>query len=313
MKKNNDHLTVKKGLVIFAVLFVLLYIIIYIVPRVFDIFTSTYLAEYGTLEVKQEAECLIVRNEKVYKAPSSGSVERLEKDGQLLRAGSPVVSVGGGEEESDMRGVVSYRSDGFESRFTPENMADLTADSLASYRDSESRVTEAAGDTAEAGDVIFKIIDNSQWYMVCWMSEEEASIFSEGSSVSVRPDGENEVEMTVYSLTAQDEERRVILSCNRFYEGFDKYRVVECEIIASAYSGIILETDSIVEEDGVRGVYVVDKFGENNFTPVNILSSQGGKTVVQRNFFYDAEGNSVATVSTYDEVLRHAKNDETEG
>ena len=70
MKKNNDHLTVKKGLVIFAVLFVLLYIIIYIVPRVFDIFTSTYLAEYGTLEVKQEAECLIVRNEKVYKAPS---------------------------------------------------------------------------------------------------------------------------------------------------------------------------------------------------------------------------------------------------
>ena len=76
-----------------------------------------------------------------------------------------------------------------------------------------------SGDTAEAGDVIFKIIDNSQWYMVCWMSEEEASIFSEGSSVSVRPDGENEVEMTVYSLTAQDEERRVILSCNRFYEG----------------------------------------------------------------------------------------------
>ena len=49
--------------------------------------------------------------------------------------------------------------------------------------------------------------------------------------------------------------------------------------MASAYSGIILENSSITEVDGVQGVYVVDKFGQQNFTPVKVLSSQGGKHI----------------------------------
>ena len=66
MKKAKINFTAKKGLIVFFILFILLYTIIYIVPTVFDIFTQTYIAEYGTLEVKEEATCVFVRDEKVY-------------------------------------------------------------------------------------------------------------------------------------------------------------------------------------------------------------------------------------------------------
>lgn len=305
MKKKKLNLTTKKGLIIFLALFIILYLIIYIVPKVFDIFTQTYIAEYGTLEVKEDAQCLFVRNEEVYTASSSGTVERLADDGQLVRTGTTVVKLAGNEQTCSMRGIVSYRYDGYEDRLTVEDLQNLQSSALDEYRESGSQVTDAPT-SAEAGDVMFKIIDTSKWYLVCWLGEDEAATFTEGRDVTVRIDDNTELTMTVDSITQQDSEYRMILSCNRSYEDIDKYRIKECEIVASAYSGIILENSSITEVDGVQGVYVVDKFGQQNFTPVKVLSSQGGKSVVERNFYQDAEGNTVTTVSTYAEIVRNA-------
>lgn len=307
MKKAKINFTAKKGLIVFFILFILLYTIIYIVPTVFDIFTQTYIAEYGTLEVKEEATCVFVRDEKVYKAQSSGKVERKAESGDLLRSGEVVAALGGQDQINDMRGIVSYRYDGYEDRLNSENMTQLEKSFISEYKEAGSAVHDAATGTAEAGDVLFKMIDNSSWYLVCWMSEEKASIFTEGSSVSAKMDEADQIPMSVESIVKQGDSVQIILSCNRTYKDFDLYRIRTCEIVASAYSGIILNSDSIVEEDGVKGVYVVDKFNNENFVPVNILSSQGEKTVVEKNFFHDQDGNRVETISAYDEILKSGK------
>ena len=52
---------------------------------------------------------------------------------------------------------------------------------------------------------------------------------------------------------------------------------------------------------------MVDKFNNENFTPIKILSSQGDKTVIEKNYFHDAEGNRVESVQTYSEILKQAK------
>lgn len=49
---------------------------------------------------------------------------------------------------------------------------------------------------------------------------------------------------------------------------------------------------------------MVDKLGNYNFTPVQILDQNGNVTVVEKNYFYDAEGKTTETVSNYDEILR---------
>lgn len=307
MKKNKINFTAKKGLLIFAALFIILYIIIYIVPTVSDIFTQTYIAEYGTLEVKEDAECVFVRNETLYKASSDGTVERKAESGDLLRSGSAVVTFQNTEITNDNRGVVSYRYDGYEAGLSSDNMSEIKRTFISEYKEAKASVKEAASGNVKSGDVIFKIIDNSNWYLVCWMSEDKASIFEAGRDVSVRIDENTDMPMTVESISKQGEDMQIIFSCNRSYKDFDMYRIKECEIVASSYSGIILNSDSIVEKDGIKGVYVVDKFKNKNFVPVNILSSQGGKTVVEKNFFYDNDGNRIETVETYAEILKSGK------
>jgi len=307
MKKTRMKLQPRSAVVLFIIAFVILYAIIYIVPKVTDIFTKTYTAEYGTLESIQEAKCVAVRDEKVYKASVGGQVERQRETGQLVRANSLIVSVGGHEQYTENSGLVSYYYDGYEDKLNSESFPQLKETFLEEYSSGSNGEKEAASSKAEPGDVVFKIIDNKNWYLVCWLGEDEASAFEEGYTVKAGFDEREPVAMKVYSKTKQGEKYQIVLSCNRSYKDFDRYRVKDCKLITSSYNGIILETDSIVEKDGVKGVYVINKVGDAVFTPVSILSSYKGKTVVEKNYYYDSEGQYVETVESYDEILKQGK------
>ena len=56
--------------------------------------------------------------------------------------------------------------------------------------------------------------------------------------------------------------------------------------------------------DGQKGVYVVNAAGNEKFVPVKVLSSRDNVTVVEKNIFYDAEGQVVDTIEIYDQILR---------
>ncbi|MBR5258662.1 MAG: hypothetical protein IKV51_06920, partial [Clostridia bacterium] len=76
-------------------------------------------------------------------------------------------------------------------------------------------------------------------------------------------------------------------------------------IITAQKTGIILETGSIVEVDGQKGVYVVNKYGDYVFTPIRIISVVGDKTVVESHTFYDSETDTTYyTVNNYDSIKK---------
>lgn len=298
-------------IVVYLLIIAVLYVVLYVVPQVSDIFVETYSAEYGVLQVDDEVQCLFVRGEKVYPAPTSGVVNRVAGAGRLMRTGSHIADTGLTAAYSDMRGIVSYFCDGYEKTFTPENMDTVKRSSIEQLLAlEENPVQEMASDQAVAGQALFKIIDNQAWYLICWVDLEHQSRYTEGGTVTVdmrdggQDDESTQLEMTVTSLTKQDKKLRVILSCNRMYEKMDRYRVKKCAVITANHSGILLETDSIITKDGQQGVYVVDKLGDYNFTPIQILDQEGEVTVVEKNYFYDEDGYSVKTVKNYDEILR---------
>lgn len=305
--KKKIKYTARTKIIFLILLFLVLYSIIYIVPKVSDIFTPTYSAQYGTLEDSFSTDCVVVRDEKAFKAQNSGSVSRKAEVGDLLRKGRTIVTVGGREHNTDMKGLVSYHYDGYESKLTPDSIPDLTKSFLSSFKEAGGEVKETAKGSVESGDVIYKIIDNKRWYLVCWVNKEKAETINVGSGLQVVFDEETKVPVTVDSVTEQNGSYQVVLSSNHNYKDFDKFRIKECTIITSSNSGIILETKSIVEKGGKKGVYVVDKYGDANFVPISILSTAGDKTVVIKNYFYDSKGNSVATVKSYDIVLKRGE------
>ena len=310
MKKKKTTKGTRRTIAIYLFILAVLYVMIYVVPQVSDIFVETYTAEYGTLQVTDDATCLFVRNEKTYSAKSAGSVDRVVKAGRLMRSGANIVNVGSLAYHSDMKGIVSYYHDGLETVYTPETMTALTSAALSREKQDANPVKKASSKDAAAGDVLFKIVDNQKWYLLCWLKADVAEKYKEGKNITVDfQDGKGDQEATqlkmhIDSRTVQGDEVMLILSCNRHYEDFDQYRVKDCTLIASQTSGIFLETDSIVEEDGQKGVYVVDKLGNYNFTPIRILGQDGSVTVVEKNYFYDAEGYAVSTVQNYYTILR---------
>ena len=294
-------------LLAYAVVFVILYVIIYVVPRVSGIFLETYTAEYGTLEVSQESSYMAVRDEKLYVSDNGGAVSRAAAQGRLMRKNSHIVDVGGVKHYSQQKGIVSYYYDGLEGVYTPENMQTITEADLE-LTDEEKQtyaVRECSQDIVECGSPIFKIVDNKEWYLVCWLSAAEAEDIEAGRSITVEFDDGKQLKMKVMQVNPQGQNRQLILSCNRYYEKFDSIRSGTCRLIKSSKSGIIVDSDSIVEEDGQKGVYVMSKqLDEASFVPVKVLLSHGDKTVVEKNYFINAEGQKVSTVENYDEILK---------
>ena len=302
MEKKKTTKGTKRTILIYLVILAVLYVVIYILPQVSDIFVETYTAEYGILQVTDEATCLFVRNEKTYTAKSAGSVERVVKAGRLMRSGSHIVTVGSSAYNSDMKGLISYYYDGLETVYTPENMETISQNALERVK--ETPVAKAASGEALSGDVVYKVVDNQKWYLLCWLDSETAARYTEGKQVIVDFKDGVQLETEVQRMIPQGQQTMMILFCNRYYEDFDQHRVKDCTLISSRTGGIFLETSSIVEEDGRQGVYVVDKLGNYNFTPIQILRQDGEVTVVEKNYFYDAKGNSVRTVQNYDNILR---------
>ena len=294
-------------LLAYAVVLVILYVIIYVVPRVSGIFLETYTAEYGTLEVSQESSYMAVRAEKLYVSDNGGAVSRAAAQGRLMRKNSHIVDVGGVKHYSQQKGIVSYYYDGLEGVYTPENMQTITEADLE-LTDEEKQtyaVRECSQDIVESGSPIFKIVDNKEWYLVCWLSAAEAEDIEAGRSITVEFVDGKQLKMKVMQVNPQGQNRQLILSCNRYYEKFDRIRSGTCRLIKSSKSGIIVDSDSIVEEDGQKGVYVMSKqLDEASFVPVKVLLSHGDKTVVEKNYFINVEGQKVSTVENYDEILK---------
>ena len=189
--KMNQKAKFRIGVLIYLLLCLALYVCIYIVPKVSDIFVETYVAEYGSLQIGEESEALFVRNERLYTADGGGATDRVISGGSLMRKGSRIVTVGGQGYYSGENGIVSYFYDGLESVLTPETMATADSSFLQKVKQKPQEgepnysLRKCVSGTAAAGDPIFKIVDNSQWYIICWLEKDKAEDYQENNTVLV--------------------------------------------------------------------------------------------------------------------------------
>ena len=111
---------------ILAAVTIVLGIVIYVLPMVSDALTSTWVLEYGSLQVTDKATCYAVRYETPQNVTADGSIQYHIEEGTMVRRGTKILDVApGGGYTAQGTGIVSYYSDGKESYFTPESMVSL--------------------------------------------------------------------------------------------------------------------------------------------------------------------------------------------
>lgn len=319
----------KRPILIFVIILIVLYAIIYIVPKVSGALVSSYVAEYGELKISDETTAYFVRDEKVYVANANGKTNYFFENGSLIRKDTKVMQVklNGSDatepssayskvlERLDGKvvkkkyyrtkdvGVVSYSADGYERMLTPKTMKKFD---YSFYKQlSQDDVLNLERGTVVKGEPVFKIVDRTKWYMVCFVDEAHADRYEKGDHVRVEFE-DDYVDTTVHQVKNRGGKTRVILQTDYYYTQFAETRVADVSLVTYQENGLIVENSSIVEENGQTGVYVRSKTDEFFFVPIKVYATDGEKSLIADDFYYDTEkdGEMVITVEVYDEILK---------
>ncbi len=325
---------------IFIIVVVALYVVIYVLPKLTGFFDEKYSAEYGDFSVCDETEGYLVKSETVYGATYSGTLERLEKEGSLIRVGTSPVNVVEAapiEMPSDISelkdklgqnisvvdgywvkegGIVSYFIDGYENSLTFEKASQEGIDYFEDI--TQKDVIEMPSEYTYIDYPVFKIVDPTIWHLVAFIPKEHLQRYEVWQDVEVLFDVEEDaanmnvlqmdnrsVDMYVIGIEDQGDVGKLILESDKYYDGLGKSRVSNVRIATVNRRGLLIEKGSITEKDSVTGVYVVDKKGEYYFMPVKVLATDGEIVVVEASSFEDEEGNIVDTIDPFDEILRN--------
>jgi len=319
----------KKPILLFIIILIVLYAIIYIVPRVNGALVPSYIAEYGELKISDETTAYFVRNEKVYVARATGETNYFFKQGSLIRKDSKVMQVKAqvSEDAEPSRayadimsrlgdnvvrkkyyktkdvGVVSYAVDGYERLVTPKTMK--KADYSFFKKLSQDDVTDLKRDRVVKNEPVFKIVDRTKWYMVCFVDADHIDRYEKGSRVRVEFE-DDYVDTTVHSAKADGNQAKIILQTDYYYDQFAETRVADVSLVTYQENGLIVENGSITEEKGQTGVYVKSKSDDFFFVPVKVYATDGEKSLIADDFYYDMDkdGEMVITVEVYDEILK---------
>ena len=318
----------KRIIAVYLAALLLLYIIVEVLPEVTDIFETTQTLEPGTLRIAYETTGYLIKDESVGIAPESGDIQYLVAVGTAVKKGYPIVSVTpDGESNQDARfgeymdkldgyeglseeynspisGVFSLTVDGYEDYFTPDKMDKIKRETVESLSYKSANLERSS---VIEGEPIYKVSNDDNWYVLCWVDKETAESYSEGRAVSLElPEGT--VDASVHSVREDGDDYRVIFYLNVYYEAFCESRAVDMSIVTSDNEGLLVDNKCIVEKNGQQGVYVVDKNGDYVFTRISVISTDGEQSVIEDATFVDEEGNQVYTVDVYDKVLKHPEN-----
>ena len=305
-----------------AALILLLVVIIYGFPKAYDTMKDTYVTEYKSIEEADEVTGYLVRNEKVYAASIAGKIKYKTDEGTKVRRGIRIAKVNKGEAKeseypdliqnlgdalvvqdkllSERIGVVSYYVDGYEGKLSTSNIKNMTYEGTIKL---QNNYIDLKRNSVAAGDPIYKIYKNNKWCIVYWVTPKEAERYEKGNRVTVYFE-DADVRATISRIDPQGDKVRITLRSNLYYKSLANTRVADIRVVLRGYNGLSIETGSITEQKGIKGVMVKQPSGENVFTPINIIYQSGDTTIVSPVTFTDENGDEQNTVRAYDEILR---------
>ena len=310
----------KKTVIIYFVALVAIYSATELIPLIVEKSRSTEVLQYGHISEKADVDLYFIRDEKIYASPYKSKTEYYAKDGRQVKVGQKLISFKkrAGEKtevnrnskrhipfkkvsngHAEKKGVFSIYADGNEAKFSPKKIKGL---SLHNIENLDLTMKKIKAERADKHTAVYKIVDNSKWYMVFWIDIGLGTRFEKNLDVRVKVKGDF-VDARVDSIKSENDLLKVVLKTDRYLKNFARFRKVKGKVVSLTKSGLIVKNEFITTKKGIPGVYVVGKTDESRFVPVKVLDSNGSESVVAQDFFYDKKGNICETVKLFDEVF----------
>ena len=286
--------------------------------------TETYSADIQLLDkqIDEYVEKILETNNIVdiseYKASISDLlIKKAKIAGELSPSGSHISSLiekrRGYEEElnngqeyikSPVSGIVSYKVDGLEDAFKPDNFENMNKKFFESY---SLKTGQMVSTSKEAG----KIVNNFECYIVVFLNSEEAKNAKIGDTVTLRLSDTKEISVEItYLKTEENGEAMIVFKTNKAVEDLISYRKISIDVIWWSYEGLKVPNTAIIDEDGLT--YVIrNRVGYKDKIPVKVTHKNKNYSIVQkytldelRKLGYKEEDlANVKTISQYDEIV----------
>jgi putative membrane fusion protein len=200
-------------------------------------------------------------------------------------------------------GIVTFNSDGLESALTIEQIYNINYEAVIN---SEVASKSLTSNRIIAGNPVYKIVDNTAWFLVSIIDVDDINLYEKNQKIEVAID-DQKLSGVIADVFPSGSNGALIIKLTEQYSEFYRKRFVDAQIIRDNYQGLKIENTSIIEENGVIGVYVLGLNNKAVFKPVAILGKDDKYSIIKDGYIYiDVDGERVRkkTVDLTDSVIK---------
>lgn len=245
----------------------------------------TYQADIRQLEESSLAEtvpckALLIKDERPVPSPLTGKLEMLARDGERLRAGTPLAKVTGAVESrtiySPEAGILCTGVDGLEGILTPGNIASLDMEAIPRRATGHGPVTAQV----EKGKPFCKLIDNlNPLIMYVRLGDKGRTLEkSSGDKITLLWQG-NRMTGRVKDIAAGSRGQELVLSFAGYPEELLHLREINGEILLEELKGYAVPGRALVFRGTRAGIYIVEE-QFTSWVPVDIEGYSRGLAYV---------------------------------
>ena len=242
---------------------------------------DTVLAEYGAIEEKLQGQGLVLRQESVYNAPTTGFFENMVGDGSKVRINALLgYYINRGEKKSlyaSASGLFSRQIDGLE-----EVLQNVTLSAVGPETFSYRIQHHDPGSEFKTGQGVYKIVDNlaPTRLILQFPEQNETLALKKYQPASLAVDGTMLGECILIDFKNDFNKLVVLVETDGFKEELLNKRKVDAELTLKSPSGYLVPEQSLINHGQEKGIYCMD--GEEiTFRPVQVQAVKDGTAVVE--------------------------------
>jgi len=233
------------------------------------------IVEYGQLAESFHTESVIIRKEKIYKAPMSGKVTFFSDSNQRIAGNQVVAKINSKDRNvtiySREAGILSFSYDQLEAELSPENMNNISIKKFNNINNNYHNIKE--DDYINKGEPFFRIVNNSDLYALIKIDKNKAEKYWIEETVFIRDkelEKDNLNQAKIKNIVNYGEKSIIILELKRFIDKWLNKRKINIELVKNIYEGLVIPDTAILPTSDGYKVVLVDSSNNYNLKDIEI-------------------------------------------
>lgn len=156
---------------------------------------------------------------------------------------------------TDVSGVFSSYTDGFENTIDYEAVGELTVEQVNQYAQQFATANETQNN-------IGKLVTSYNWYLICVVDSDDIQNMENGDTIKIalKDNGDTTLNVQIVDGAEPDigvEQTVLILKCNDMNANLIAQRCEDIQIICKTYTGIKVPVDAVHISQDKKGVYAL--------------------------------------------------------